>query len=127
MAWDAATGDPMLVRYKLGWGFVYTLTLHAYPGHEKFQKFSAAWTEYLSCQSMGDVYVTDSTETVFWTVWEDEDGKTLMLLNTDWTEKGNEKQVEIVTPTGKITASVKEREALICRITDKCEISRVTL
>lgn len=129
VAWDAATGDPMLVRYKLGRGFVYTLTLHAYPGHEKFQKFSAAWTEYLSRQAMGDVYVKDPTETVFWTVWEDEDGvgKTLMMLNTDWTEKGNEKQAEIVTPAGSMMISVKEREALICKVTDKIELSRVTL
>ena len=122
----------MLVKHRYGKGYVYTLTLNAYPGHEKFQKFSAAWTEFLCRNAMGEVYVDDPSETVFWTVWEEESGdKTLMLLNTDWTAAGNEKNVTIITPHGNEAVSVKEREALICRISGgrefTSEISRVTL
>ena len=128
VAWDAATGEIMLVRYRLGKGYVYTLTLNAYPGHEKFQKFSAAWTEYLCRQAMGDVYVDDPSESVFWTVWEEDNGnKTLMLLNTDWTEAGNVKTVTLVTPAGETAVDVVEREAAICRVKagGAIEISRV--
>ncbi len=130
VAWDAATGDPMLVKYSCGKGYVYTLTLNAYPGHEKFQKFSAAWTEYLCREARGDVYVEDPSDSIFWTVWEKDDGSTtLALLNTDWTEAYNEKMVTVVTPCGEKTITVKEREAVLCSI-KPCgcvEISRITL
>ena len=128
IAWDAASGEPMLVRNRFGKGYVYTLTLNAYPGHEKFQRFSAAWTEYLCREAMGDTYVDDPTGDIFWTVWEDDNGeKTLMLLNTDWTSHGNEKYVTLVSPDCSETVAVREREALIYRVGEKHEMSRVTL
>ncbi len=117
VAWDTFTGEPVLVRNKVGEGYVYTLTFHAYPGHEKFQKLSAAFTEYLCGAAKGDTYVEDDTDMIFWTVWEDEDEKILMLLNTDWAIKDNVVTAKICSPYGCEEVPVKEREALICRVT----------
>ena len=116
----------MLVKHQFGRGFVYTLTLNAYPGHEKFQRFSAAWTEYLCRSAMGDVRVDDPSGDVFWTVWRDDGEATLMLLNTDWTVRGNEKCVTVITPSESVALMVREREGLIYRVGDG-SITRVTL
>ena len=116
VAWDSFSGEPILVRNKVSEGYVYTLTFHAYPGHEQFQKVSAAFTQYLCQLHKGDTYVQDDSDMVFWTVWEDGDEKTLMLLNTDWAVKNNQVTVKICSPYGEEEVCVREREALICRV-----------
>ena len=112
VARDSFTGAPMLVRNRLGRGWVYTFTLWAYPGHERFQRFCAAWVGNLSRQAQKDLYVTDPSGEVFWTVWQDGEQTRLYLLNTDWTEPGNEKQVtlhfegreaSLTVPEGQLT------------------------
>ena len=119
VAWDAFNGEPMLVRNRLGDGYVYTLTLWAYPGHELFARFSAAVLARLAEKTLGDVYVEGGTGEVFWTVWKQDDGSTaLMLLNTDWTERDNEKTVTVRFGGGSYDTTVKEREALIITIKD---------
>lgn len=128
VAWDAFTAEPMLVRNRVGDGYVYTLTLWAYPGHELFRGFSAAVLAKLSEETLRDTYVFDPTGEVFWTRWEDEDGETLMLLNTDWSEKGNEKYVEIFSNGESYVTPVREREALIITLKDgKTDEERITL
>jgi len=117
IAWDARSGAPMLVRKQLGKGYVYTFTAWVYPGHEKLQRFSAAWLSRLACENMGDVYVTDESKEVFWTVWEDGKKKQLMLLNTDWTVKGNEKHVQIHYGRKTEIVTIRERTAVIVTIT----------
>ena len=108
VAWDSFTGKPMLVRYQLGKGWVYTFTLWAYPGHEHFQKFCATWLEILAKQSLPQIYVEDPGKEVFWTRWVDGDRERILLLNTDWTVPGNEKEVTLVTPKDRISIRVKE-------------------
>ena len=117
VAWDAASGAPMLVRHKLGEGYVYTFTLWAYPGHEQFQRFAATWVEELACEAAErDAYVIDDSREVFWTRWVDGDKTTVMLLNTDWTEAGNEKDVILVADGAAYELCVKERTILIADI-----------
>jgi len=117
VAWDAWTGNPMLVRNKVGDGYVYTFTMWAYAGHEQFQKFAATWVELLSAETAErDVYVIDDSREVFWTRWVDGDKTTIMLLNTDWTEKGNVKDVAIVADGMAYEVAVKERAILIVDI-----------
>lgn len=117
VAWDAWTGNPMLVRNKVGDGYVYTFTMWAYPGHEQFQKFAATWVELLSAEAAEkDVYVIDDSGEVFWTRWVDGDKTTIMLLNTDWTEKGNVKDVAIVSDGMAYEVAVKERALLVVDI-----------
>ncbi len=93
VAWDTFTGAPMLVRKPLGKGWVYTFTLWAYPGHERFQKFCAAWVQQLAMAARGDFYVEDPSGEVFWTIWNSGEEQRMYLLNTDWSEPGNEKEV----------------------------------
>jgi hypothetical protein len=93
VAWDTFTGAPMLVRKPLGKGWVYTFTLWAYPGHERFQKFCAAWVQQLAKDARGDFYAEDPSGEVFWTIWNSGEEKRMYLLNTDWSEPGNGKEV----------------------------------
>ena len=117
VAWDAWTGEPMLVRNKVGDGWVYTFTMWAYSGHEQFQKFAATWVELLAAEAAErDVYVIDDSREVFWTRWVDGDKTTVMLLNTDWTEKGNIKEVALVADGMAYELAVKERSVLIVDI-----------
>lgn len=116
VAWDTMTGAPMLVKKQVGKGTVYTFTIWAYPGHEQFQKFSAAWTMELSKRALPDVLVEDPSKEIFWTRWEDGDKTILMLLNTDWTVKGNIKYVNIVSGSKKWSMPIKERTAVIVEV-----------
>ncbi len=118
IAWDSFTGKPMLVRYSLGNGWVYTFTLWAYPGHEQFQKFCAAWVGELAKQSLPPVYVEDPSQEVFWTRWVDGDRERIMLLNTDWTTPDNEKEVTLVTPKKRIPIRVREGILTIAEVND---------
>lgn len=119
IAWDAFTAKPMLVRYKLGKGWVYTFTLWAYPGHELFMHFSAAVLQKLAKDTLPDIYVEDPSGEVFWTRWVDGDTTVLMLLNTDWTSKGNEKPVTVHYGYSPLSVRVKEREAMVITICDR--------
>ncbi|MBE5765795.1 MAG: hypothetical protein E7335_01275 [Clostridiales bacterium] len=128
VAWDAVTGKPMLVRNKVGKGWVYTFTLWAYPGHEDFQNFCAAWIADLAQKAQPAVHVDDPSGEVFWTRWIDGEDTIVMLLNTDWTKRGNEKPVTLCTPDAAYPVSVREREAQIIRIKkDGLETETVTL
>ncbi len=108
VAWDSFTGEPMLVRRPLGKGWVYTFTLWAYPGHERFQKFCAAWVQRLAAEARGDLWVEDETGEVFWTVWQDGEARRVLLLNTDWTVPGNEKPVTLHFGSKEIAFPVRE-------------------
>lgn len=119
VAWDAATGKPMLVKKQVGKGTVYTFTIWAYPGHEQFQTFCATWVMELARKSLPDVYVEDPSKEVFWTRWVDEEKQIVMLLNTDWTEKYNVKEVVLVADGRKQIVQVKERSAVIVEISNR--------
>lgn len=112
VAWDSYTGKPLLVKYKYGEGEVYTFTFWAYPGHEQFMSFSAAWVARLAEKTLPEIYVTDESGEVFWTRWVDGETTQIMLLNTDWTEKGNVKNVTLHTGDKEVALAVKERTLL---------------
>jgi len=121
VAWDDLDGAPLVVRHRVGQGFVYSLAFWAYPGHEAFQKLSAAWLEYLALQTRNNrqVRVIDDTGEVFWTEWNDDSGTLLMLLNTDWTTPGNAKQVRIEAPGLAWTETIREGKPCFVRLHGK--------
>ena len=127
VAWDAFTGKPMLVKHKIGKGYVCTFTLWAYPGHEKFQKFSASWVMKLSKHACGNLYVEDESKEIFWTVWEHDNKKRIMLLNTDWTSKQNAKKVTVRYNGKSVPVSVEERTLVVVNVDDNFEINTYTL
>ena len=116
VAWDSANGAPLIVRNKLGKGYVYTMTVWAYPGHEKFQKLSASWISYLAEKALPEIYIEDATGEVFWTCWKDGEKSIIMLLNTDWTVPSNEKTVNLVIGDNKKEIAVKERALTIAEV-----------
>ncbi len=113
VAWDSASGKPMLVRYNIGKGAVYTFTLWAYPGHEQFQHFCASWVAKLSAAALPETYVEDATGEIFWTVWQDGDSTMLYVLNTDWSTKGNKKDITLVHGGLRTSLKITER-TLLC-------------
>lgn len=116
---DASTAQPLLVRYKLGEGWVYTLTVWAYPGHEKFQKLSATVVASLANEVKGDYFVTDPSKEIFWTQWQnvnDNSDSLLMLVNTDWTTRGNVKKVAVNAKNWSFDLDVAERSIAYVRI-----------
>ena len=117
VAWDASTNAPLVLKHRLGKGTVYLLAAWAYPGHEALQSLAASWIAFLAQRNLPEEYVVDPSREVFWTRWEEEAGaRSLMLLNTDWTSTGNEKQVEIHTPALHFSLSVKEQTPHILTI-----------
>lgn len=118
VAWDASTGKPMLVRKKYGKGCIYTFTLWAFPGHQEFQEFCASWISRLAKENLPQIHVEDSSGEVFWTRWVKGSETTVMLLNTDWTRKGNKKSVVLKTGSLKIPLQIKERTAVLATVRD---------
>ena len=128
VAWDSDTGKPMLVRYACGKGWVYTFTLWAYPGHEQFQSFCAAWIAELANRTLSPVYVEDPSREVFWTRWVNEGQQRILLLNTDWTVPGNEKNVTLVTTEKRLPIHIPEGK-LVCATVEngRVEIELLTI
>ncbi len=128
VAWDSFTGKPMLVRNRVGRGWVYTFTFWAYPGHEQFMSFSAAWVARLAKLTLPETHVEDESGEVFWTRWEDGDTTRIMLLNTDWTVPGNRKTVRLVANGERRELEVREGTLLVCEIGNgKSSITEYTL
>ena len=128
VAWDTFTGEPLLVRNQVGKGWVYTFTLWAYPGHERFQKFCAAWVQQLAKEARGEVFADDPSGEVFWTLWENEKTLRMLLLNTDWTQPGNEKPVTLHVSGRTIPCCVKEGAVTVATIRENdVEIQQLTL
>ncbi|MFA6930432.1 MAG: hypothetical protein WCT05_08900 [Lentisphaeria bacterium] len=113
VAWDAASGKPLLVRHRYGRGFVFLLTTWAYPGHERLQQCSASFLTWLAGKHRGSTYVEDASGDIFWTLWQEEYCQRLYLLNTDWTAAGNGKPVRIHTESGSYSLIVNERQACL--------------
>ena len=118
VAWDAVTGKPMLVKKQYGKGWVYTFTLWAYPGHEEFQEFCATWLARLAKEHQPEICVEDASGEVFWTRWIKDGVTTIMLLNTDWTKKGNEKSVVLKMGEKEMPLQIRERVGYMATITD---------
>lgn len=111
VAWDANSGAPLIVRHRVGKGTVFLLCAWAYPGHERLSSTMAAWLNHLAELHRDDWFVEDDSREVFWNSWRESEtcGK-LMMLNTDWTTRGNAKHVTVHTPAATFRAAVVERE-----------------
>lgn len=108
-AWDAGTGAPLVVKHRFGKGCVYTFTIWAYPGHERFQALVSSWIAFLAEKARGEIRVDDPSREVFYTVWKEQAASRLMLLNTDWTTPGNGKKVTVKGFGLSFETEVRER------------------
>ena len=108
VAWDTNSGKPMLVKFPLGDGFVYTFTIWAYPGHELFKQFSADWINLFLTEARGNIYLEDNSGDVFWTTWQEGNVIHIMALNTDYTKKDNVKRCKLIINNHPSAVNVKE-------------------
>ena len=122
VAWDADRALPLVVRNRVGRGFVYTFTVWCYPGHERFQKTAASFIAKLAELVQGDIRVDDPSREVFWNVRRMKNGALLSLLNTDWTTPGNEKTVAVRTPFATFPVNVIERHCTFILVLDECAV-----
>jgi hypothetical protein len=130
VVWDAMTGKTLVTRFRRGRGVVYTVAAYAYPGHEALREVMAALIARLASRHQPQCRVADPSQEVFWNEWvEDGSLRRLMMLNTDWTTKGNRKAVRIEAGDIQFQTEVVEREAKILTILpglvlepDSCEL-----
>ncbi len=94
---DSETGRPLVVRNRVGKGFVYLLCTYAYPGHEALKTFLPNFLDALIRRHVSrTVSVEDSSGDVYWSVWKLDPGAgKLYLLNTDWTSPGGTRTVTV--------------------------------
>lgn len=116
VAWDIDSGQPLIVRHKVGKGQVYLICAWAYPGHETLSELVSSWTAMLAKQYRGTCYVDDLSCEVFWNSWQEKNCVKMMLLNTDWASPGGEKKVTVHTPAVEFTSSIVERQPKIITI-----------
>lgn len=97
VAVDKKTGKPLIVRHRLGKGFVYLLCTWAYPGHEALKTFLYRFLCALIGRAVPRaVSVADPSGEVYWSIWTaDKTAGKLYLLNTDWTSSGNVRNVTV--------------------------------
>lgn len=121
---DAISGKPMLVEHRLGMGRVYLMTTWAYPGHEELSDFAGAVVAHLAERALGEYRVSDVSQEVFWTWWPGTIPSTgqLMLLNTDWTARGNSKRVTVNAPGLQFDVEVREGTPLIITCLPLCAL-----
>ena len=86
-------GRPFLVENCMGKGRVWTLVAGEYWGHPSFAEFNRAMCERLAEMHLADVELSGDVAEVDWHVYDCEDFRRLVLLNTDWTSSGNVKDV----------------------------------
>lgn len=93
LATDAASGSPVLVRYRLGKGEAYLLCTYEYPGNSRLVPFMRRLIRALAVSTPWPVELEDISGDVYYTVRKDDDSGALIvhLLNTDWTAEKNQK------------------------------------
>ena len=119
VVWDASTNEPLVVRFRKGKGYVYTITAYAYPGHEALQEVVSTQMVVLASRNLPETYVSDPSREVFWNEWIEESNiRRLMMLNTDWSVAGNRKTV--IVHAGKVSfeTEIVERIPKILTIVD---------
>jgi hypothetical protein len=115
-----ASGKPLLVRYKLGEGFVYTLCTYAYPGHEKLKSvMSQVVISLLELHNKGPVSFSgnkNNLNDIYYSIWG-EGGRPdkLYVLNTDWTGEKNIKRIAL--NTSDMSTEIDVSEGVLSEIT----------
>ena len=107
---DIDSGKPVLVRKRFGMGEAYLLCTHEYPGNSYLASLVKPLVRALSKAVASAAEIEDVSGDVYYTVRSDaKSGATrLHLLNTDWSEAGNEKGCRLRLGDKWISLAVKE-------------------
>jgi hypothetical protein len=114
---DKKSGLPLLVRHKIGGGYVYLLTAYAYPGHEALKDVmpKILLTLIGHTKSTRTINVTGKTDEVYWSNWEkDSTSGRVYILSTDWTKPGGE--MPAVVEMGRIKLSCPAKEGTVRQV-----------
>ena len=117
LATDTESGAPVLVRQRIGKGEAYLLCTYDYPGNSRLVPFVKPLVRELASSTPWPVELDDVTGDVYYTVREEEKTgiTTVHLLNTDWTEEGNEKLCRLRLGDSWLDVKVKEGRISIVR------------
>lgn len=110
-------GRPVLVKNRIGKGSVTTLTVGEYWGADALESFDReiVTEELLSLRS--DTYISGDINDVDFHRFTYPGGERIVLVNTDWTDDGNEKAVTVHYGRMTIETKVKQgfmRHVLFC-------------
>ena len=110
LAREADSGEPLLIRHRLGKGEAYLLCTDEFPGSSWLSRFMTELVRGLSEAVPCPVGLDDPSGDVYYTVREEpETGLTRVhLLNTDWTEAGNERRCVLRLGDQECAVTVKE-------------------
>lgn len=110
LAQDGETGQPVLVRYRLGQGEAYLLLTYDFPGNSWLWGFMTDLIHGLAKTVPSPVGLEDPSGDVYYTVREETETKLtrIHLLNTDWTESGNERRCVLRLGENDLKLTVKE-------------------
>ena len=107
---DADSGKPVLVRRRVGEGEAYLLCTYEYPGNSYLAPLMKPLVRALSRSVTSSVELEDPSGDIYFTERHDKKCgiSRLHLLNTDWTEAGNEKECRIRLGDSWIRLAVRE-------------------
>ena len=92
---EKATGQPFLVRKKVGKGTAYLFTAWEYMGNSRLTGIATDVIAALARSMPRRVSITDGTGDVYYTVREEEDQLRISFINTDWTVAENVKHIDV--------------------------------
>ena len=96
LAREGASGEPILVRNKVGKGVAYLLCTYDFPGNSHLLPLMDPLIRALAAAVDSPVELDDPSGDVYYTVREEGSGvKHIHLLNTDWSAAGNRKQCRL--------------------------------
>ncbi len=110
VACDGKSGKPVLARNRLGQGEAYLLLTHDFPGNSWLAGFMTDLIHGLAGSFASPIGLEDLSGEVYYTVREEPTTGLyrIHLLNTDWTEPGNEKRCVIRLGNHEIPIRVRE-------------------
>lgn len=109
LARDSQSGQPVLVRHRVGRGVAYLLTTWAYPGNPWLRGFVTEVVAGLAEHAPRAVTLEDHSGDVYYTVRKEDTGlHRIHLLNTDWSSAGNEKRCRLRLGEHWVDCAVRE-------------------
>ncbi len=110
IAEDRETGEPILVRHRIGRGEAYLLLTTDFPGNSWLHDFMTELVRGLARGVNSTVSLEDRSGDVYYTarVEDDTELHRIHLLNTDWTEAGNERDCDLSLNGERVPLVVRE-------------------
>lgn len=117
------SGNPVLVENIIGKGKVWTLCVAEYWGADGLDAFREALCSRVSRENAQTIRLTGDTAEVDYYEFHGEDYTRVVLVNTDWTEAGNQKQVTVHADGCAFPVCVTEGTTVHLLIRQSCAVA----